>query len=72
MPAVEELEHDYAGKIKVAKLNAAAGNRMLCAKLRVLGLPSFLFYKNGVEVKRLTGEQLTKKDIEEAVKNLIT
>jgi thioredoxin 1 len=72
MPAVEDLEHEYAGKIKVAKLNAAAGNRMLCAKLRVLGLPSFLFYKNGVEVKRLSGEQLTKKDIEEAIKEVIT
>ena len=71
MPAVEHLEHEYAGKIKVTKLNAAAGNRMLCAKLRVLGLPTFLFYKNGVELKRLTGEQLTKQQIEEAIKNLI-
>lgn len=71
MPAVEHLEHEYAGKIKVAKLNAAAGNRMLCAKLRVLGLPTFLFYKDGVEVKRLSGEQLTREDIEEAVKHVI-
>jgi len=71
MPAVEDLEHEYTGKIKVTKLNAAAGNRMLCAKLRVLGLPSFFFYKNGVEVNRLTGEQLTKKDIEEAIKSVI-
>jgi thioredoxin 1 len=71
MPAVEHLEHEYAGKIKVAKLNAAAGNRMLCAKLRVLGLPTFLFYKDGVEVKRLSGEQLTREDIEEAIKHVI-
>jgi len=71
MPEVENLEHTYTGKIKVVKLNAAAGNRMLCAKLRVLGLPTFLLYKNGVEVKRLSGEQLTKKEIEEAIKNVI-
>jgi len=71
MPAVEHLEQVYAGKIKVTKLNAAAGNRMLCAKLRVLGLPSFLFYKNGTEIKRLSGNQLTKKDIEEAIKEVI-
>ncbi len=71
MPAVEHLEHEYAGKIKVAKLNAAAGNRMLCAKLRVLGLPTFLFYKDGVEVKRLSGEQLTREEIEEAIKHVI-
>jgi thioredoxin 1 len=71
MPSIEHLEQEYAGKIKVTKLNAAAGNRMLCAKLRVLGLPSFLFYRDGVEVKRLSGEQLTKKDIEEAIKEVI-
>jgi thioredoxin 1 len=71
MPGVEHLEQEYAGRIKVTKLNAAAGNRMLCAKLRVMGLPSFLFYKNGTEVKRLSGDQLTKKDIEEAIKEVI-
>ena len=41
MPAVEHLEKEYAGKIKVAKVNAAE-NRMLCAKLRVIGLPAYL------------------------------
>jgi thioredoxin 1 len=71
MPEVENLEHEYTGRIKIVKLNAAAGNRMLCAKLRVLGLPTFLFYKNAVEVKRLSGEQLTKEDIKEAIKNVI-
>jgi thioredoxin 1 len=71
MPVVEHLEQEYAGKIKITKLNAAAGNRMLCAKLRVLGLPSFLLYKNGVEVKRLSGGQVTGKDIEEAIKEVI-
>ena len=44
---------------------------MLCAKPRVLGLPTFLFYKNGVEVNRLSGEQLAKEDIEEAIKHVI-
>lgn len=71
MPAVENLEQKYDGKIKIAKLNAAAGNRMLCAKLRVLGLPTFLFYKNGVEMNRLTGEKLSVQEIEEAIQSII-
>ncbi len=71
MPGVEDLEQKYAGKIKVAKLNAAAGNRMLCAKLRVMGLPSFVFYKNGAEIKRLSGEQVTVKDIEDAIVSVV-
>ena len=70
MPAVEELEKNYAGRLKVAKLNAAE-NRMLCAKLRVLGLPTYLFYKDGTEVNRLTGEGITKSDLEEAIKAVL-
>jgi thioredoxin 1 len=72
MPAVDELEVKFAGKVKVAKLNAAAGNRMLCARLKVLGLPAFLFYKSGVEVKRLTGEQVTAREIEESIQLILS
>ena len=71
MPAVEQLEKEYAGKVKVAKVNAEQ-NRMLCARLRVLGLPSYLFYRDGAEVKRLTGESLTAGDIAAAVKELVS
>jgi len=67
MPAVERLEREYSGKIKVAKVNAAE-NRMLCARLRVLGLPTYIFYKDGVEIKRLTGENVTERDLVDATK----
>ena len=70
MPAVDQLEQEYTGKIKVTKLNAAE-NRMLCAKLRVMGLPTYLFYKDGVEIKRLTGEHITRNDLVKAIKAAI-
>jgi len=66
MPTVERLEKEYAGKIKVAKVNAAE-NRMLCAKLRVLGLPTYLFYKDGNELNRLTGGDITESDLIKAI-----
>lgn len=66
MPAVEQLEKDYADRIKVAKLNAAE-NRMLCAKLRVMSLPTYLFFKGGTELNRLTGDDITKSDLIEAI-----
>ena len=66
MPAVEALETKYAGKLKVTKVNAAE-NRMLCAKLRVMSLPTYLLYKDGAEVRRLGGEELTADDIVEAI-----
>ena len=65
-PAVEELEKDFVGRLKIGKLNAAE-NRMLCAKLRVMSLPTFLFYKGGVEIKRLVGEDITKSDLIAAI-----
>ena len=70
MPSVEELEKEYEGKLKVAKLNAE-GNRMLCARLRVMGLPTFLFYKGGEEVKRMSGEDITMNQIKEAIEEII-
>jgi thioredoxin 1 len=70
-PVVERIERDYVGKLKVAKVNAV-GNRMLCARLRVMGLPTFLFYKGGVEINRLVGEQITESDLMEAIKRIIT
>lgn len=70
MPAVERLEKEYVGKIKVAKVNAVE-NRMLCAKLRVAGLPAYLFYKDGVEINRLAGDHITESDLVEAIKAAI-
>jgi len=70
MPAVDRIEREYAGKLRVAKVSSV-GNRMFCAKLRVLGLPTFLFYKGGVEVNRLTGEGITEKDLVEAIHKVI-
>ena len=70
MPTVERLEKEYAGKIKVAKLNAAE-NRMLCARLRVMGLPAYLFYKDGAEINRLAGEHIIESDLVDAIKAAI-
>ena len=70
MPAVQRLEESYAGKFKVGKVNAVE-NRMLCAKLRVLGLPSYLFYKDGDEIKRLTGDKITEGDLKEAIDSIV-
>ena len=70
MPIVERLEQEYAGRLKVAKVNAT-GNRMLCAKLRVLGLPTYLFYRDGAEINRLAGELITESDLVKAIEAAI-
>jgi thioredoxin 1 len=69
MPAVEALEESYDGRLKLVKVNAPE-NRQVCRDLRVLGLPTYLLYRDGAEVERLTGDPL-KADIEAAVARLV-
>jgi thioredoxin 1 len=71
MPAVAELEKQYEGRVKITKLDST-GNRMLCAKLRVMGLPTFIIYKDGDEKERLSGEGLTIETIKEALDNVLS
>jgi thioredoxin len=69
MPAVEALEQHYDGRLKLVKVNAP-DNRQVCRDLRVMGLPTYLLYRNGAEVERLTGDP-SKTDIEAAVSRLV-
>lgn len=55
MPDVEKLAEKYDGKIKFGKVNVA-GNRRLCIQLKVMSVPTFLFYKGGECKERLTGD----------------
>jgi thioredoxin 1 len=70
MPDVEALAEKYGEKVKVVKLNSAE-NRRICINHRVMGLPTFLMFKNGQEVKRISGGDLTKEDIENLIKENI-
>jgi thioredoxin 1 len=70
MPHVENLEGKFEAKVKFTKIDASK-NRRLCINLKVIDLPTYLFYKSGKEVNRLKGDALTIEDIEEAAKKLI-
>jgi len=70
MPQVEKMGTTYGGKLKISKIDASK-NRRLCLNLKVLGLPTFLFYKNGQEVDRLTGQALRFEEIEASAKKII-
>jgi thioredoxin 1 len=70
MPSVEQIEKDFSGRLKVGKVNATQ-NRMLCARLRVMMLPTFILYQDGAEKARLTGEELKSSEIREAVEGVL-
>jgi thioredoxin 1 len=69
MPAVEALEDAYDGRLALVKVNAPE-NRQVCRDLKVAGLPTYVLYRDGAEVERLTGNP-TKADIEAAVVRLV-
>jgi thioredoxin 1 len=70
MPQVEALEKKYRGKIKITKLDASK-NKRFCLSLKVSGLPTYLFYRDGKEVERLTGGAITISDIEASILKVI-
>ena len=70
MPDVEGLAETYSEKVKVVKLNSVE-NRRVCINHRVMGLPSFLMFKEGKEIKRISGGEITKEDIENLIKENI-
>jgi thioredoxin 1 len=69
MPKVEALTERYGEKVMITKVEAPK-NRRLCLTLRVMSLPTFLFFKNGKEVDRLTGE-ISIQSIEECLRKLL-
>lgn len=62
MPEIEKLAAEYEGRIKMGKLNSAE-NRRFCMSLKVMGLPTFLFYKNGECLARLSGDEVTLESV---------
>lgn len=54
VPTIKRLACKYDGKIKVAELNVARGQKS-AAKLGVRGTPTVLFFKNGQVVERVVG-----------------
>ena len=59
MPFVEKLAEDSGGSLRVVKLEAPKARR-LCMELKVMGLPAFLLFRNGEEVARINGPQVTE------------
>jgi len=53
-PTVEELAKEYAGKIKVAKLNTDE-NPDIASKYKIMGIPTVMFFKNGERVDQIVG-----------------
>ena len=73
MPAVEALAEQHTGRLKVVKVNAnARPNWELCRQQGVMGLPAYLFFQNGKQVRRLSGAEVTRQTIADSITELMT
>src|SRR5258707_3964909 len=59
-PTFEELSSAYDGKMVFAKLNTD-DNQMTAGRLRVQGIPTLIFFRDGREIDRLVG--LVSRDV---------
>jgi thioredoxin 1 len=53
-PALEELAREFAGRVRVAKLNVDESPET-AARFRIHGLPTILIFKNGQVIDRIIG-----------------
>jgi len=53
-PIVDEISKEYAGKLKVLKLNTDE-NPDVASKYRIMGIPTLMFFKNGQTIDQVVG-----------------
>ncbi|GMV50092.1 thioredoxin [Nitrospirales bacterium NOB] len=68
-PIVDELAKEYAGKLKVRKLNTDE-NPEIAGRYQVMSIPTILFFKNGQAVERLVGAR-PKRQFKETIDQLL-
>lgn len=55
-PVVEELANDYAGRVRVGKLNTDE-NPHVASSMGISAIPTLILFKNGQPVERMMGLQ---------------
>ncbi len=68
-PVVEELAEEYAGKVKVAKLNVDESPKTP-GQYGIRAIPTLIMFKNGEVVDQITGA-VSKSHIESALQKII-
>jgi len=72
MPSFTELasKPEYEGKVKFCKVDTSL-NKRVAISFKVMGLPTFLFWKGGSEVARLSGQNATIESIKAKTDELL-
>lgn len=68
-PAVEQLAEEYAGKVKIGKLNID-DNEKIAMKYGVMSIPTVIIFKNGEIAEKFVGLQ-SKKQLSGAIDGVL-
>ena len=68
-PVIEEIASEYAGKLKVCKVNVDNEGE-IAAQNAIVSIPTVILFVNGKAVKRIVGAHAID-DYEEAIDELI-
>lgn len=69
LPQVEEFAEKNDGKAKFCKLDAAANKRLSIAQ-KVMGLPAFVFYKDGEKIFTFDKESIEMDAVQAKLEEL--
>ena len=68
-PIVDELAAEYAGKVKVVKVNTDE-NPEIAGKYQIMSIPTIVFFKGGQPVEKLIGAR-PKRQFKEIIDQLL-
>lgn len=68
-PVLDQLAKEYAGRVKIAKLNTDQ-NQRTSANYSIQSIPTLLFFKDGKLVNRQVGA-LPKREIERLIRQIL-
>lgn len=68
-PVVSTLESEYAGKIKVGKIDVDE-NGETAMQFRVMSIPTLILFKNGAPIERIEGA-VPKSMVEEKINKVL-
>jgi thioredoxin 1 len=70
LPNVHKMAEEFEGRVKFCSVNVSENRRVAIAN-KVMGLPAFLFWKDGAEIARIGGGDVTLEKIRENVEALL-
>jgi thioredoxin 1 len=66
-PVIEEVSRDYAGRVKIGKLNVEEGVNT-ATKFGVMSIPTLMLFKNGKIIQQIVGV-VSKNELKSMIDN---